>query len=143
MKRKKGVSLIELIVSITIFAVAMTAIVMFSANNSRKEIRAERRAQKVMLQERTIEKFRSWLMQSPTPGLRFDDTWNNHSMGEVIYADTDSIRNITTAIEIEEFIPNAAIDPSDFGARIKLMVVSNDHTLNTSDTIRTIISRHK
>ena len=143
MNLRRGFTLIELIVSILIFSLAMTGIVVFTAHNSRTSIESERKARSVILQESSLEELRRIMRHHSQPGRVFDSLWENFSAGHVVYTDTDASTGITCNIEIAQFIPDVTADPDDPGSRIRLRVITVDNDLNRFDTTRTIISKHR
>jgi prepilin-type N-terminal cleavage/methylation domain-containing protein len=142
MKRKKGVTLVELLVTIVIFSVVMVGVVMFNAQNSRTIVKSERNARKVLLQERSVEEFKGWLRSSAVPGGRFDSLWNYSSVGQLLRADTDSVGGITARLVIAEFLPDSLAGIAQTGVYLRVNVITTDSRLNTTDTAIALISRH-
>jgi prepilin-type N-terminal cleavage/methylation domain-containing protein len=142
MKKNKGVSLIELIVSIVIFGIVIVGVVLFNGANSKATFRSERNAKKVILQEKTIEEFKGWLKSASVPGSRFDNIWSDSSVGDLLLAKTDYATGISVRMEIDSFIPDDAADVTDAGVRLQVRVISSDPHLKINDTTLTLISRH-
>jgi prepilin-type N-terminal cleavage/methylation domain-containing protein len=142
MKKNKGVTLIELIVSIVIFAAVITGIAVFNSNNTRAIIYSERSAKRAVLQEKTIEEFRGWLKSGSVPGSRFDTLWTYSSVGAVLFPRTDSTTGISVSLEIDSFIPDQATDVASAGVQLQIRVISTDTELNIYDTVITYVSRH-
>jgi len=144
MKKNRGVTLIELIVSMVIFSIIIVSVTVFNANNSRATNKSERNARRVLLQEKAIEKFKGYLKSASVPGSRFDDIWVNQEVGDTlpegIFA--DSAAGISVRLEIDSFIPNSAVDVSDVGVQLQVRVISDDENYDISDTVLTYISRH-
>ncbi|MCK4421520.1 type II secretion system protein [candidate division WOR-3 bacterium] len=141
MKKNSGFTFVELIVSILIFSITMTGVVLFSAHNNRSNLQSERKAQKAIIQEKTVEEFRNWLLQFSA--TRFDTIWNDHSTGDIIYADTDAVKKVASTVVLKSFIPDSSISPSASGSRMEMLVISRDISLNTTDSFNIIISKHR
>ncbi len=143
MKEKKGVTLIELIVSIVIFGIIVAGVAMFSAQNTRAVIRSERSAKRTLLKERTIEEYKSWLKSASVPGSRFDTVWTGGAVGDTLRNVPDTVvAGIAVRLEINSFIPDQTAGVSDAGVRLEVNVISTDSDLNINDTTVTLISRH-
>jgi prepilin-type N-terminal cleavage/methylation domain-containing protein len=142
MKKNKGINLIELIVSMVIFAVVIAGVAVFNTTNTRTAVRSERHAKRVLLQDRTLEEFRGWLKSASVPGSRFDGIWADSSVGDVIGDTVDSVIGISIRLEIDSFIPDQSADVADAGVQLQVRVISTDADLNISDTTLTYISRH-
>jgi prepilin-type N-terminal cleavage/methylation domain-containing protein len=142
MMKNKGVSLIELIVSIVIFAIIIVSVVVFNTNNSRAVVKSERSAKRVLLQEKTIEEFKGYLKSASVPGSRFDGIWSDSAVGDILISRTDSAVGVSVRLEIDSFIPDQSADVSDAGVRLRVRVISTDPYLHISDTNVTLISRH-
>lgn len=142
MKDKKGVTLIELIVSMTIFAVVVAGIALFNASNTRSVTRSERKAKTVILQEKTTEEFRVWLRSNTDIGPRFDSIWVNGEKGDSIYGKKDTNMGISSKVEIDSFIPDNTVDVKDDGVRLQVRLISADEVLNNKDTTLVLLSWH-
>ena len=145
MKKNKGVTLIELIVSMMIFGVVIAGVAAFNARNTKAAVRSERSAKRTLLQESAIEEFKGWLKAASVPGSRFDDVWAGGAVGDVLLSSTDPETNIGVMLEIDSFIPNNDTNltsVSDAGVCLQVRVISSDPDLNINDTIITYISRH-
>ncbi len=142
MKKNKGVTLIELMVSFLIFALVIAGVAAFNARNTKVVVRSERNAKRTLLQESSIEEFKGWLKAASVPGSRFDGFWAVGAVGTVLRDTTDSETNIGVRLEIDSFIPEQAANVSDVGVCLQVRVISNDPDLNINDTIITYISRH-
>jgi prepilin-type N-terminal cleavage/methylation domain-containing protein len=144
MKKKIGVTLIELIVSMVIFAIIIVGVALFNTSNTRATVRSERNAKRVLLQERTMEEFKGYLKSASVPGSRFDDIWLNYNVGDALPRGsmTDSDIGMSVRLEIDSFIPNKAADVAAVGVQLQVRVISSDAELNINDTVLTYISRH-
>jgi prepilin-type N-terminal cleavage/methylation domain-containing protein len=143
MKKNKGVTLIELIVSLIIFSIVMVSVVIFNSRNTQAAIRSERNAKRVLLQERVIEEFKGFLRSSPIPGARFDTIWNFYDVGDLLRVDTaNDIPTITTRLEIEGFEPDTDATLSQTGIYLRVGVISTDEDLNIEERTTILISRH-
>ncbi len=142
MKKNKGVTLIELMVSFLIFAIVIAGVAAFNVRNTKVVVRSERNARKTLLQESAIEEFKGWLKAASVPGSRFDDIWADGSVGDTLRDTTDPETNIGVSLEIDSFIPNKTASVSDAGVCLQVRVISNDPDLNIDDTTLTYISRH-
>jgi prepilin-type N-terminal cleavage/methylation domain-containing protein len=144
MKRKEGVTLIELMVSMVIFAIVIVGTTMFNASNTRATVKSERNAKRVLLQEKTIEEFKGYLKSASVPGSRFDDIWVNGDVGDTLPGGIiiDSAAGMSVRLEIDSFIPNSAADVSDVGVQLQVRVIADDENDDISDTVLTFISRH-
>jgi prepilin-type N-terminal cleavage/methylation domain-containing protein len=144
MKKNRGVTLIELMVSMVIFAIVIVGVTVFNANNTRATVKSERNAKRVALQEKAIEEFKGYLKSASVPGSRFDDIWLNCGVGDTLPAGvfTDSAVDMSVRLEIDSFIPNDSADVSGVGVQLQVRVISTDAHLNISDTVLTFISRH-
>ncbi len=142
MKEKKGVSLIELIVSIVIFGIIIVGVVVFNTSNTRAAVRSERSAKRVILQEKTIEEYRGWLKSASIPGSRFDDIWINRNVGDVLTYSPPDATGISVRLVIESFIPDKSANVADAGVQLKVRVIAEDAILGTQDESIIYISRH-
>lgn len=142
MNNNKGVTLIELIVSIIIFAILIVGIAVFNSNNTRAAIHSERSAKRALLQERTLEELKGWLKSASVPGSRFDGIWADSSVGDILGDTTDAATGISISLEIDSFIPDQATEVVSAGVQLQIRVISADPDLNINDTIFTYISRH-
>ncbi|MBN1695410.1 type II secretion system protein [candidate division WOR-3 bacterium] len=142
MKKNKGVTLVELIVSLVIFSIVMVGIVVFNSRNTQATIRSERRAKRVLLQEKIIEDFKGELRSSPIPGARFDSIWINSSVGDLLLADTDHVTGVTAKLEVDSFLPDTDVALSQTGIFLKVGVTSTDMMLNIEERTSIYISRH-
>ena len=143
MKKNRGVTLIELMVSMVIFAVVIVGVTVFNATNTRAVVRSERNAKRAVMQERAIEDFKGYLKSASVPGSRFDDIWMNYSVGDTLPGSiTDSGLGMSARLEIDSFIPNSAAAVSEVGVQLQVRVISTDADLNINDTVLTYISRH-
>jgi prepilin-type N-terminal cleavage/methylation domain-containing protein len=144
MKKNKGVTLIELMVSMVIFAIVIVGVTVFNANNTKATVRSERNAKRVLLQEKTIEEFKGYLKSASVPGSRFDDIWVNGDVGDTLPAAiiTDSAAGMSVRLEIDGFIPDQTAGVTDVGVQLQVRVISDDENYNISDTVLTFISRH-
>jgi prepilin-type N-terminal cleavage/methylation domain-containing protein len=142
MKKNKGVSLIELIVSIVIFGIVIVGVVLFNTSNSRAATRSERSAKRVLLQEKTIDEFRGFLKSAPTPGARFDDIWINRNVGDVIHSNIDPATGISVRLEIGSFIPDKSAPVTDASVRLEVRVIADDSRFHIQDENIIYISRH-
>lgn len=144
---KKGFTLVELIVSILIFSLAMTGIVMFSASNNRRIIRSEMRARLSVHGEKAFEDFRGMIMQeTPTDPNRlvFDSIWETHSVDDTLYRIVDTVKGmiITSAILLDsfEFFDD---NPIASGSRIRCLIVTKDNFGEYADSTIVLLSRHR
>lgn len=146
MKRNEGVTLIELMVSMVIFAIVIVGVTMFNASNSRATLKSERNAKRILLQEKAIEEFKGYLKSASVPGSRFDDIWVNGDLGDTLPDSdgilTDSAAGMSARLEIDGFIPDQTADVSDVGVQLRVRVISDDKNYDISDTVLTFISRH-
>lgn len=147
MIKNKGFTLIELIVSILIFSIAMTGIVMFTASNNRRIIHSEERARLSVHGEKTFEGFRGMIMQE-TPvnpnQLVFDSIWETHGVGDTLYKEVDTIKGmvITSSILLDSF--EFSVDsPIESGSRIRCLIISKDNFGDYEDSTFVLISRHR
>ena len=147
MKKNKGFSLIELLVSIMVFSIVMVGVIAFNSQNTRIAIRSERNAQRVLLQERVLEDFKGELRSSATAGAGFDSLWINSNIGDSLYAlgsfdSTGGALGIAVKLEIKEFVPDKSAPIAQSGNHLKINLISFDPDLGINDTIETLISRH-
>jgi prepilin-type N-terminal cleavage/methylation domain-containing protein len=142
MKKKEGVSLIELIVSIVIFGVIIVGVIVFNTNNTRVTVRSERSAKRVLLQEKTIEEFRGWLKSASVPGSRFDGIWSDSAVGDILIARTDPATGMSVKLEIMSFIPDQSAGVADAGVQLKVRVLAEDTRFGIQDESVIYISRH-
>jgi prepilin-type N-terminal cleavage/methylation domain-containing protein len=142
MKKNKGVTLIELVVSMVIFGAVIAGVAMFNARNTKTVVRSERNAKRTILEESAIEEFKGWLKASSVPGSRFDGIWADSSAGDILFSKTDSKTGIGVVLEIDSFIPADTCDVFDVGVCLQVRVICNDPHLSISDTNITYISRH-
>lgn len=147
MKKNKGFSLIELLVSIMIFSIVMVGVIAFNSRNTRVAIRSERNAQRVLLQERVLEEFKGELRSSAIPGAGFDSIWINADVGDSLYSlgsfdSTGAALDIAVKLEIREFVPDKSAPIAQSGNHLKINLISFDPDLRINDTIETLISRH-
>ena len=147
MNKYKGFTFVELIVSILIFSLAMTGIVMFSASNNRRIIHSEKRARLSVHGEKAFEEFRGQIMQeTPTDPDRlvFDSIWENHSAGDTLYKDADTVKGmvIESSILLDEF-QFTEDSPVQSGSRIKCLIISKDNFGDYVDSSFVLLSRHR
>jgi prepilin-type N-terminal cleavage/methylation domain-containing protein len=142
MKKNKGVTLIELVVSMVIFGAVIAGVAMFNARNTKAVIRSERNVKRTLLQESAIEEFKGWLKASSVPGSRFDGIWADNSAGDILFSKTDPETGIGVVLEIDSFIPSDTCNVSDVGVRLKINVISTDPDLNINETNVAFVSRH-
>lgn len=143
-KEKKGMTLVELLVSIMIFSIVMVSVALFNFRNTRAAISSERNAQRTLLQEGVIEKFKGRLRSSPVPGEKFDSLWVYGNVGEVLIDTTDPNLGISARLEIDAFLPDSggSATMAQIGTRLRVRVISADPDLNINDTAMILISRH-
>jgi prepilin-type N-terminal cleavage/methylation domain-containing protein len=143
MKKNKGLSLIEIIVSIIIFGIAIVGIAMFNSSNTRTAVRSERNAKRIILQDNNIEDFKGWLKAAPVPGERFDDIWNNGEVGDTLFprAEIPDL-GIAAALVLNDFIPTNATPVTDPGVYLEVSVFSTDDLLGINEETTILISRH-
>jgi len=143
MKKNKGVTLIELMVSFLIFAIVIAGVAAFNVRNTKVVVRSERNARRTLLQESAIEEFKGWLKAASVPGSRFDGIWADSVVGDVLLSETDPETSIGVRLEIDSFIPDKdSASVSDAGVCLQVRIISNDPDLNINDTTLTYISRH-
>ena len=143
MKKNKGVTLIELIVSILIFSFVMLGVTIFSARNTKTAIKSERSAKRILLQETCIEEFKGWLKSSPIPGARFDTIWNNYDVDDSLHGGTaEGIPEIMVRLEVDAFEPDTGMALSETGTYLRVRVISSDTDLGIVDITKILISRH-
>ena len=142
MKENKGVTLIELIISMVIFAVVIAGVAVFNASNTKATIKSERNAKRIILQEKTLEEFKGWLKSASVPGSRFDGIWTDNAVGDILFVRADSAVGISVKIRIDSFVPDQSANVYDAGVRLGLSLISEDLAYGVSDTIATLISRH-
>ena len=146
MNKRKGFTLIELIVSILIFSIAMSGIVMFTASNNRRIIRSERRARLSVHGEKAFEAFRGLIMQETGTEnqMVFDSIWETKSAGDTVYQIADTVKNmiIKSLITIEEF-EFKQDSPVASGSRIRFLLITKDNFGGSVDSTFVTISRHR
>jgi len=142
MKKKEGLSLIELIVSMVIFGLVIVGVILFNTSNTRAVVRSERNAKRILLQEKAIEEFKSYLKSYSVTDSRFDSIWSNNEIGDTLWKKEDDVEDIVVVLETDEFIPDQSADVSDVGVYLQVRVISTDEGLDINDTVLTYISRH-
>ncbi len=144
LREQKGITLIELLVSIMIFSVIMVSVAMFNVRNTRVAITSERNAQRTLLQEEVIEKFKGRLRSSPIPGASFDSIWVFGTIGDILSADTNDDLGIVARLELDQFLPDSGGSGtmSQIGIFLGVRVISSDPDLNINDTTMIYVSRH-
>lgn len=142
MKEKKGVTLIELIVSIVIFSLLIVGIAMFNSQNTRAAVRSERNAKRVLMKENVIEDFKGFLKSAPVAGERFDDVWVGGNVGDVLLTRTDPATGISVSLEIESFIPDKSAAVTQTGVYLEISVHATDAQLGIDEETTMLISRH-
>lgn len=105
MKRRKGFTLIELMISVLFFGLASAGIAIFYATNNSRIIRSEKSARMEVAVETAYEEFKGGLMRRMYEGgvysqLVFDSIWANHEKGDVIFTNTDTINTVVFNSEI-------------------------------------------
>jgi prepilin-type N-terminal cleavage/methylation domain-containing protein len=144
---KRGFTLVELIVSILIFSLAMTGIVMFSASNNRRIIQSEKRARLSVHGEKSFEDFRGMIMQE-TPSdpnrLVFDSIWETHAVDDTLYKDVDTVKGmvINSAIILDSF-EFSEDSPIASGSRIRCIIITKDNFGDYADSTIVLLSRHR
>lgn len=147
MNKYKGFTLVELIVSILIFTIAMTGIVMFSASNNRRIIHSEKRARLSVHGEKAFEDFRGRIMQvTPADPNRmvFDSIWDTNTAGDTLFKDLDTIKGmvVESSILLTEF-QFTEDSPIASGSRIKCLIISKDNFGDYVDSTFILLSRHR
>jgi len=146
MKKKKGFTLIELIVSILIFSIAMTGIVMFSAMNSRSVSQSEKKARMAVEGEKAFEELRAMIMkETPSGGqLVFDIVWVTYSKGDTIYQTVDTTKGmITRSVVLLDSFEFKEDNPIASGSRIKFLLITYNNLGNCIDSSFITIARHR
>ena len=155
MNKRKGFTLIELIVAVLFFGIASASIAIFYAGNSRRVLDSERSARLEVAAERAYEGFKGTLMERMYEGsvysqLVFDSIWVNFNVGDTVFAITDNISGVlfNSNIVIDSFhfdtTKAATKDEAktfDTGSRVWETVISMSH----GDTIemQTVFSHHR
>ena len=155
MNKRKGFTLIELIVAVLFFGIASASIAIFYAGNSRRVLDSERSARLEVAAERAYEGFKGTLMERMYEGsvysqLVFDSIWVNFNVGDTVFAITDNISGVlfNSNIVIDSFhfdtTKAATKDEAktfDTGSRVWVTVISMSH----GDTIemQTVFSHHR
>ena len=142
MKKNKGLTLIELIVSIVIFGIVVLGISMFNSHNTKTAIRSERSAKRIVLQETAVEEFKGWLKAAPVPGQRFDSLWVNGAVGDTLFDTLQASPDISAALVIKSFEPSQANPVTETGIYLEVSVFSRDGLLGINEETEILISRH-
>ena len=99
MNKRKGFTLIELIVAILFFCVASTSIAIFYAGNSSRVVDSEKSARMEVAAEKAYETFKGNLMERMYIGedyhqLVFDLIWVDFNQGDTVFTLRDTIRGV-------------------------------------------------
>lgn len=146
MNKNKGFTLIEVIVAMLVFSIAMTGIVLFTATNSRRVIKSERGAKMSVRTEAAFENVKGWVMEETgNPNeLVFDSLWENADTGHVVFVKSDTIKGmvINNRVEIDhfEFTKNS---PRASGSRIWFNIISEEAGSGKIDTTQIACARHR
>ncbi len=161
MKRKKGFSLIELIVALIFFGIASASIALFYASNSKRIIDSEKSARLEVVAEKAYEEFKGILMQRMyTPELHFDklvfdSIWQTYNEGDVVFTVTDTISGIlfNSDIIIDSFefdiTKTGGVDNKNLaktyhsGSRIWATIKSENVSEADSIRMQTVFSHHR
>lgn len=142
MKARKGVTLIELIVSIVIFSIIVVGIAMFNSHNTHAAVRSERNAKRTLMKENVIEEFKGFLKSAPVAGQRFDSIWENYGVGHVLANQTDAATGISVSLEIDSLVPDSNAAVTQTGIYLKVNVHATDPQLGIDEEAIMLISRH-
>ncbi|MCK4225600.1 type II secretion system protein [candidate division WOR-3 bacterium] len=145
MKKKKGFTLIELIVSVLIFSIAMTGIVMFSAMNSRSVSQSEKKARMAVQAEKAFEDLKAMVIRETPSGeeLIFDSIWVNSTIGDTIYQTVDTIKGmILKSVILLDSFEFKEDNPIASGSRVKVLLITHS-SFGDVDTSFITISRHR
>jgi prepilin-type N-terminal cleavage/methylation domain-containing protein len=159
MNRKRGFTLIELIVAVLFFGIASAGIAMFYANNSRKVIKSEKNARLEVAVERAYEEFKGDLMQRVYKGgvysnLVFDSIWATYNRGDTIFRSSDTMNGVVfnSEIVLDSFdfdTSKTKIDEKNYartfdsGSRIWVLITTKNLSDGDSTKIRTVFSHHR
>lgn len=157
MNKSKGFTLIELIVSITLFTIIMFGIAVFYASNSSRVSRSERAARMEVAGQRAYESFKSDLMErvyvnQKFSRLVFDSIWQDYEVNDVVFALTDTINGMIydTDIVIDSFefdTTKAEVKDSartcDTGSRIWMVIKTKNLNFGDSTRTVTVFSHHR
>jgi len=159
MKKKKGFTLIELIVSLLIFGLASAGIAVFYASNSKRIMHSEKSARMEVAAERVYEGFKGVLMERMYDGpvysqLVFDSIWVTYDVGDTVFTSTDIINGLIFDSEI--VLDSFEFDTSkthtvdkddartfDAGSRIWVSVRTKNLSDGDSMEMQTVFSHHR
>jgi prepilin-type N-terminal cleavage/methylation domain-containing protein len=160
MKRKRGFTLIELIVAVLFFGLASAGIALFYATNNNRIIQSEKSARMEVAVETAYEGFKGNLMRRKYEGgvyseLLFDSIWANCEEGNLIFTNTDTINAVIFNSEI--FLDSFEFDTSktggiddknlartfDSGSRIWVIIKTKNLSNGDSIRMRTVFSHHR
>lgn len=142
MKGRKGVTLIELIVSIVIFSIIVVGIAMFNSHNTHAAVRSERNAKRTLMKENIVEEFKGSLKSAPVAGQRFDSIWENYGAGHVLATEMDASTGISVSLEIDSLIPDSNAAVTKTGIYLAISVHEKDSVIGVDEKTTMLISRH-
>lgn len=142
---KKGFSLIEILVAMTIFSIVMVSIVGFFVGNSASMVKSEHRSRIAVVSEKTFESFRGFLLQEYSPGnLMFDSLWGTANNGDTLFTNIDSIGGNVFASSVilkeKQFNDNSPYAP---GSRLFCVIKTKNKETGKINSINVTYSRHR
>lgn len=126
--KKHGFSLIEVIVSMVIFAVGFVFLAAFGAVNIMHLRVNQVRARLHILTESTTDDIQRWIKEpTPAPGgpTRFEDIWNDGDLGVLNPGDTLTTYTSRTITAVVLFDHVVGTTPSATDARIYVRIISD------------------
>jgi prepilin-type N-terminal cleavage/methylation domain-containing protein len=100
MNKKKGFTLIELIVAVLFFGLASASIAFFYAGNSKRIVDSEKSARMEVVAEKAYETFKGNLMERMYVGeeyyqLVFDSIWDTYDEGDTVFTFTEEVSGVS------------------------------------------------
>jgi len=161
MKKRKGFTLVELIVAVLLFGIASASIAIFYASNSRRIIDSEKSARMEVAAGRAYETFKGNLMQrmyDPIGNytqLVFDSIWETYNEGDTVFIITDSINGVlfNSTIALDSFVfdtsKTGGVDDKNLaktfnsGSRIWATIKTVNLSDKNSADMQTVFSHHR